>query len=409
MARNRIGIWLIGAKGGVASTATVGLIALQKGLVGTAGLVSELPTLAGLGLADWKDFVIGGHEIRDVRSYDEALRMHSESRAIDERLLARSKRELERIDRSIKPGSVLNVGSTIEGLASPAVRRRTETPRQAIERIQADLSSFVREQQLAHLVVVNVASTEPPVETAALPERWAELDKLIDKPRRCGLRASSLYAIAALDQGHSYINFTPSLGSGLPAIDELARERGTRHMGCDGKTGETLLKSTLAPMFGKRHLDVMSWVGHNIFGNMDGKVLDDPANKQAKVTSKDRLLGQILGYQPQTLVSIEYIQSMGDWKTAWDHVHFTGFLGTPMTLQFIWQGCDSLLAAPLVLDLVRFTHRAWRHGDTGLLTFLASFFKSPLGVDEHDFAVQFQMLQRWADQLKEEGGRRKEE
>ncbi|MEX2558555.1 MAG: hypothetical protein WD403_01515 [Pirellulales bacterium] len=98
------------------------MIALQKGLVGRAGLVSELPRFAGLGLADWKDFVIGGHEIRDVRSYDEAVRMHSESRAIDEGLLARSKRELERIDRSIKPGSVLNVGSTIEGLAAPGGR-----------------------------------------------------------------------------------------------------------------------------------------------------------------------------------------------------------------------------------------------------------------------------------------------
>ena len=124
-------------------------------------------------------------------------------------------------------------------------------------------------------------------------------------------------------------------------------------MGYDGKTGETLMKSVLAPMFAKRNLDVMSWVGHNIFGNMDGKVLDDPANKKSKVTSKDRLLSQILGYPPQTLVSIEYIKSMGDWKTAWDHVHFRGFLGTPMTFQFTWQGCDSLLAAPLVLDLVR--------------------------------------------------------
>ena len=160
-------------------------------------------------------------------------------------------------------------------------------------------------------------------------------------------------------------------------------------MGYDGKTGETLMKSVLAPMFAHRNLEVMSWVGHNIFGNMDGKVLDDPANKKSKVTSKDRLLGQILGYPPQTLVSIEYIASLGDWKTAWDHIHFRGFLGTPMTLQFIWQGCDSLLAAPLVLDLVRFAERAWRRGDTGVLTFLASFFKSPLGTDEHDFAVQF--------------------
>ena len=170
-------------------------------------------------------------------------------------------------------------------------------------------------------------------------------------------------------------------------------------MGCDGKTGETLLKSVLAPMFASRNLEVMSWVGHNIFGNMDGKVLDDPANKQTKVASKDHLLRQILGYKPQTLVSIEYIESLGDWKTAWDHIHFKGFLGTPMTLQFVWQGCDSLLAAPLVLDLVRFTELARRRGDVGTLTFLASFFKSPYEVGEQSFIHQYQMLEAWARQV----------
>ena len=167
-------------------------------------------------------------------------------------------------------------------------------------------------------------------------------------------------------------------------------------MGCDGKTGETLLKSVLAPMFARRNLHVMSWVGHNIFGNMDGRVLDDPANKQAKVASKDHLLGEVLGYRPKTVTSIEYVPDLGDWKTAWDHVHFQGFLGTPMTFQFIWQGCDSLLAAPLVLDLVRFAAMAWRRGETGRLTFLASFFKSPYGVEEQDFTRQFQMLEAWA-------------
>jgi myo-inositol-1-phosphate synthase len=167
-------------------------------------------------------------------------------------------------------------------------------------------------------------------------------------------------------------------------------------MGHDGKTGETLLKSTLAPMFAGRNLQIMSWVGHNIFGNMDGKVLNDPVNKKSKITSKDRLLSQILGYAPQTLVSIEYIESLGDWKTAWDHIHFRGFLDTPMVLQFTWQGCDSLLAAPLVLDLVRFTELAARRGERGLLTFLASFFKSPLGTREHNFVKQLQLLEAWA-------------
>jgi myo-inositol-1-phosphate synthase len=140
----------------------------------------------------------------------------------------------------------------------------------------------------------------------------------------------------------------------------------------------------------------MSWVGHNIFGNMDGKVLDDPRNKSAKVRSKDHLLASILGYPPQTHVSIEYIESLGDWKTAWDHVHFRGFLGTPMTLQFTWQGCDSILAAPLVLDLVRLVDRGRRAGEYGGLAWLSCFFKSPIGVEEQDFFRQVAMLDAWA-------------
>ena len=160
------------------------------------------------------------------------------------------------------------------------------------------------------------------------------------------------------------------------------------------------MKSVLAPMFAHRNLEVMSWVGHNIFGNRDGIVLDNPLNKATKVSSKDHLLGQILGYKPQTLVTIEYIKSMGDWKTAWDHIHFRGFLGTPMTLQFTWQGCDSLLAAPLVLDLVRITELAKRRNYTGNMDFLACYFKSPLGVEEQGFVRQFEKLEAW---LKEAG------
>ena len=395
MANARTGVWLIGAKGGVAATATVGWVALKKGLIGPAGLVTQLPQFAPLKLAGWKDFVFGWHEIRQVSLYEEARRMHTESRAIDGDLIARCKSDLDKIEQNHRPGTIANVGSTIAGLASDEVRSLKETPRQTIERVQADLREFTANHKLEHVIVVNVSSTEPPFVRDSVPSGWEALNKLIDKPSKCPLPASSLYAIAALDLGCSYINFTPSLGSSLPAINELALERKTRHMGYDGKTGETLLKSTLAPMFAHRNLQVMSWVGHNIFGNMDGKVLDNPENKKTKVTSKDRLLHQIFGYSPQTLVSIEYIESLGDWKTAWDHIHFKGFLGTPMTMQFIWQGCDSLLAAPLVLDLIRLTERARRAGDTGVMTFLASFFKSPLQVDDHDFSRQFQMLEAW--------------
>ena len=168
-------------------------------------------------------------------------------------------------------------------------------------------------------------------------------------------------------------------------------------MGHDGKTGETFLKSVLAPAFANRNLNIMSWVGHNIFGNMDGEILDDPSNKKTKVDSKGLMLNQILGYQPQSHISIEYIKSLGDWKTAWDHIHFQGFLGTTMTMQFTWQGCDSILAAPLVLDLLRFTELAQRNGQSGLMAHLSSFFKSPMATDDHVFPNQFQQLLDWAE------------
>jgi myo-inositol-1-phosphate synthase len=321
------------------------------------------------------------------------------SRAIDAEQVEKCKAGLDRIDKNIRPGTLINVGPTIAKFADEDLRGKAESPRSAIERIQADLKAFVKDQQLDQLIVMNVASTEPPLDDAKLPPRWADMAKLLDKASDCPLAASSIYAIAALELGYPYVNFTPSTGSAPAALNELAIERGTCHMGHDGKTGETLLKSVLAPMFAARNLEVMSWVGHNIFGNMDGKVLDDPVNKATKVRSKDRLLRELLGYAPQTLVSIEYIESLGDWKTAWDHIHFKGFLGTPMILQFTWQGCDSLLAAPLVIDLIRLTDRAHRAGDRGLLTFLASFFKSPLGTTEHNFVKQFRMLEEWVEKV----------
>jgi len=398
MSRPRIGLWLIGARGGVASTVLTGLTALGQQKTPPVGLVTVLPKFAELDLPDWSDFVPGGHEIRDVRLFETAMGLVAQNHALDAELVAEVRPALDAIDRRIRPGTLYGVGPTITALASADVPRG-ESPREAVERIQQDLKDFTAAEHLEHVVVVNVASTEPAVDRDPLPTEWDELERLLDDDR-CPLPASSLYAIAALDLGCSYINFTPSLGSTPAAIDQLARRRATRHMGRDGKTGETLMKSVLAPMFAHRHLEVMSWVGHNIFGNLDGRVLSDPANKQAKVTTKDHLLREILGYAPQTHVSLEHIESLGDWKTAWDHIHFRGFLGTPMTLQFIWQGCDSLLAAPLVLDLARLAEAARRRGEVGTLGFLASFFKSPQGVDEQGFLRQFQMLEAWAEGTK---------
>ena len=398
MSAEAIGMWLIGAKGGVATTAMTGLAALARQAVEPIGLVTALDPFTQLDLVGFDQIVVGGHDIRSGRLEDEARRMWVESRAITPELLAGASDFFAAVETRLRPGTIVAAGDKICELADPAVVAVLETPRAAIARIRADIEAFAAANRLRHVVVVNVASTEPPA-PLPIPGSYRDLAPLLDSAQTCPVPASSLYAIAAFEAGASYINFTPSTGSTPPALCELAMQQGVPHTGCDGKTGETLLKSVLAPMFAARNLDVMSWVGHNIFGNMDGRVLDDPRNKATKVRSKDHLLGSILGYAPQTHVSIEYIKSLGDWKTAWDHVHFRGFLGTPMTFQFVWQGCDSILAAPLVIDLVRLVERAHRAGERGSLPWLACFFKSPLGVTEQDFSKQFALLETWAHAL----------
>jgi len=195
-----------------------------------------------------------------------------------------------------------------------------------------------------------------------------------------------------------YVNFTPSLGANVPAIRERAIDHGVPIMGADGKTGETLLKSVLAPMFRDRVLQIDSWVGHNVLGNGDGRVLDSVANKSSKIQSKNGVIGSVVGYAPQTRTSIEYVESLHDWKTAWDHVHFRGFLDTRMTLQFVWQGCDSILAAPLVLDLARLADYHAARGRGGVMTHLACYFKSPMDVRDHAFDAQMQMLHDYVAQ-----------
>lgn len=396
MPPRRIGAWLIGAKGGVATTMMTGLAALQRRALDPVGLVTATEPFHGLDLVDFPEIVVGGHDIRSGPLDAEARRMWTQSRAIPPELLDQAADFFAATERRIRPGILVGSGERIRSLAEPQEFAEAESPRAAVERIRGDLEAFAAAERLDHVVMVNLASTEPPPDRP-IPRDFADLEPLLDRAESCPLPSSSLYFLAAAAAGCSYVNFTPSAGSTPACLQQVALDRGIVHAGSDGKTGETLLKSVLAPLFAGRNLEVMSWVGHNIFGNLDGKVLDDPRNKAAKVKSKDHLLAAILGYPPQTHVSIEYIASLGDWKTAWDHVHFRGFLGTPMTLQFTWQGCDSILAAPLVLDLIRLVERAHRAGERGALPWLACFFKSPLAATEQAFAPQFVWLQEWVE------------
>jgi myo-inositol-1-phosphate synthase len=394
MSDRRVGLWFIGACGGVGTTATLGLAALRRGLADTTSLVSALPLFARLDLDEPGQFVVGGHDVRRSSFAQTVQELHQRSNVFDATLIDACQPDLEQWAENVRPGTVLNAGPAISRLADVLEAQRPDSPRAVIERIQADLQAFREKQRVDQVVVINVASTEAPCAVADWPTKSADFKTALEK-RQVKVPASGLYAWAALDLGLPYINFTPSLGASFPAALELAHQRKAVTGGKDGKTGETLLKTVLAPMFAHRNLRILSWVGHNIFGNRDGLVLDDPANKESKLKTKDQVISQVVGYKPQTHVSIEYIESLDDWKTAWDHIHFQGFLGTKMILQFIWQGCDSLLAAPLVLDIARLTLYAQRRGEVGILKHLACFFKSPMGVEEHDFFKQFAMLEQY--------------
>ncbi len=399
MTKRRVGLWLIGAHGGVCSTAVLGLSALSRKLSDTTSLVTATPLFDGIDLDDFDTFVVGGHEIRRS-SYVEAVRdLHQRSNVFSEAMIQACTPDLEKWTANVKPGTILGSGPTISKLADNPDVHRVTTPREAVDRIQADLRAFREANKLDQVVVANVTSTEPPKELSDDYSSIAKFRALLDT-KNASIPASALYGWAALDLGIPYINFTPSLGSSFPAAIQLAEERKASVSGKDGKTGETLMKTVLAPMFYHRNFKVLSWVGHNIFGNRDGIVLDDPVNKSSKILTKDQVVSSIVGYKPQTHVSIEYIQSLDDWKTAWNHIHYQGFLGTKMILQFIWQGCDSLLAAPLLLDIVRLTLLAQRRGESGVLKHLACFFKSPMGCDQHDFFEQMDLLAAYVAKVK---------
>jgi myo-inositol-1-phosphate synthase len=154
-------------------------------------------------------------------------------------------------------------------------------------------------------------------------------------------------------------------------------------------------------MFAARGLRVKAWSGTNLLGGGDGETLADPAAGASKGLSKQRVLARTLGHPVEGEVHIDYVPSLGDWKTAWDHVTFEGFLGVRMNLQFTWAGCDSALAAPLVLDLARLTSRAHERGISGPLGALAFFFKDPVGTDEHALPRQYDTLRTFAAGLGE--------
>ncbi|MDA0375002.1 MAG: inositol-3-phosphate synthase [Planctomycetota bacterium] len=393
----RLGVWLFGALGGLATTVVVGARAHARGLTGGQGLLTETPLCDGVPLRPIADLVFGGHEIRPGTPLQAAREIHEQNGTIPRPILDGVKADLAAFGRSIRPGSKSNAGKTIDRLAgtgrpgAPAA----ETLREQIARLTADIEAFRRRNRLDRVVCVNLVSTEPALRLTKTHRDRDAFERALDCDQRTAVRPSTIYAYVAASLGLPFVHFTPSNGALIPAIRKLFEENGAPYAGADGKTGETLVKSALAPMFRYRNLRVLSWQGYNMLGDRDGVVLAEPENKASKVESKDRLLSQILGYPLHSKVAIDYVPSLGDLKTAWDFIHFEGFLGYRMSLQFTWQGCDSILAAPLVLDLIRLADLATRRSENGPLRHLACFFKSPIDVEEHDLHAQWHGLVRY--------------
>ena len=366
---HRTGVWLVGARGSVATTVVAGCAAVTAGLHPPTGLVTETEPLAGCGLPPLDSLVFGGHDLATTPLPKRAEELAAGG-VLPYHLPAAVRAELNAADAAVRPGG-----------PQPGDRRDDE---ELIAAFAADLDAFTRQHRLARTVVVNVATTEP----AADPT----------DPR---LPASSLYAAAALRAGCPYVNFTPSTGLRHPRLRQAAADSGLPYAGRDGKTGQTLLRAVLGPMFAQRALRVRAWSGTNLLGGGDGAALAaDPGAAAAKNAGKARVLADTLGTTPEGTLHIDDVPALGDWKTAWDHIAFDGFLGTRMVLQTIWQGCDSALAAPLVLDLVRLVARAHAVGLRGPVDGLGFYFKDP-DTGPSDLPGQWRALLTLADRLRE--------
>ncbi len=389
--KKKIGACFLGALGSISITAIIGALAIKRSLADSIGMITSTDLFDGVDLISMDQLEFFGFDVREQKLRHVIEETLDQCRYIDPEIIKPLESDLKEIEHFIYPGINFNCGQAINALSS--ISDQSEIPvRKIANSIESGLRHFKESRGLDDLIVINLASTEPILELQPCHDDLSLLEHAIDSNLCGAFRASSIYAYAAIRSKCPYINFTPSNGALFPAMLELAHEHGVPVMGNDGKTGETLVKSALAPMFKSRNLQVLSWEGFNILGNLDGKVLDHPDNRESKIRTKDALLPKILGYSPHSSIQINYVPSLDDQKTAWDFIHFKGFLGTKMSLQFIWQGLDSMLAAPLALDLVRLAEFAHRRGESGLMPHLASYFKAPLGVEEHGFSEQFALL-----------------
>jgi myo-inositol-1-phosphate synthase len=395
---------LIPGLGAVATTFIAGVELARRGLGKPFGSVTQLGTVR-LGkrtenrvvpirdlvpLAKLDDLVFGAWDIVD----ENALEVARRSGVLPEELLAPIAESLAAIQP--KPG-VYDPEAVRRIAANHTVPETTHRAR--IERIRRDIRDFLRDLGADRGVVITCASTETYHAPPAFHGSLDLLEKALDD-NAPGITPALIYAYAAIQEGLPYANSTPNFAADPPALLELARRKGVPTAGKDLKTGQTMMKTVIAPALKARLLGLNGWFSTNILGNRDGEVLDDPQAFRAKEVTKTGVLDTIL--QPSEYpelygkfshkVSIHYYPPRGDAKEGWDNIDLFGWLGLPMQIKVNFLCRDSILAAPLVLDLALFLDLAKRAGWRGVQEWLSFFFKSPTVPEglypEHDLFIQ---------------------
>ena len=413
-AAGRLGVLTVGL-GAVASTVIAGVELIRRGLAEPVGSLSQMGTIR-LGkrtdgrvplirdfvpLAGLDQLVFGAWDPIADTAYEAALKCGVLDRYAHIEPIAVELKEIEPMPAVFDQNYVRRLdGSNVKSRAGK---------RHLAEAVRQDIRDFRAAHSCDRMVVIWCASTETLLEPGPAHQSLAALEAAMDANDK-SVPPSMLYAYAALQEGVPFINGAPNLTIDVPAMVELARTAGVPIAGKDFKSGQTLVKTVLAPMLKARMLGLQGWYSTNILGNRDGEVLEDPGSFRTKEQTKLAVLDHILqpGLYPQLYgdvqhkVRIDYYPPRGDSKEGWDNIDIVGWLGYPMQIKVNFLCRDSILAAPLVLDLVLFTDLARRAGLVGVQEWLSFYFKSPQhapsAYPEHDLFVQQAKLKntlRW--------------
>lgn len=416
-AAGRLGILLAGL-GAVSTTLIAGVHAIRKGLAAPTGSLTQMGTIR-LGkrtdgrsplirdfvpLAALDDLVFGGWDIFEDDCYQAACNAEVLGRG----LLDRVRAELQ----AVRPWPAVFDRAYVRKLDGPNVKTGA-SKRDLAEQLRADIRRFRETQGVERLVLIWCGSTEAYMEEGPAHESLDAFERALDASDPA-IPSSMIYAYAALREGIPYANAAPNLSADVPALEELALRTGSPLAGKDLKTGQTLMKTMVAPGLKARLLGVSGWYSTNILGNRDGEVLDDPESFKTKEESKKSVLDHIL--QPELyptlyddlhhVVRINYYPPRGDNKEGWDNIDLVGWLDYPMQLKINFLCRDSILAAPIVLDVALFLDLAARAGMSGIQEWLSFYFKSPIHrrdlYPEHDLFIQLMKLKNTLRHLRGE-------